>query len=72
MPAKPSVNVDSLTPLERLQLIDELWESLSETPEAVLLTDAHSRELDRRLDEVDAGDCAGIAWQEVLDRIRRT
>jgi putative addiction module component (TIGR02574 family) len=71
MPTKPSVDVDSLTPVERLQLIDDLWESLSRTSEAVPLSEAHSRELDLRLDELDAGENAGIPWQRVLDRIRR-
>jgi putative addiction module component (TIGR02574 family) len=70
MPTKPSVDIDILTQAERLQLIDELWESLSATPEAIPLTDAQRRELDRRLDELDAGESAGIPWQQVLDRIR--
>jgi putative addiction module component (TIGR02574 family) len=71
MPTKPSVDIDSLTPLERLQLIDYLWKSLSRASEAVPLSEAHSRELDQRLDELDAGESAGIPWQQVLDRIRR-
>jgi putative addiction module component (TIGR02574 family) len=70
MPTRPNVDIDILTQAERLKLIDELWESLSGTPEAIPLTDAQRRELDRRLDELDAGESAGIPWQQVLDRIR--
>ena len=46
--SKPALNRDSLSPKERLRLIEELWESLSESPETMTLTDAHREELDRR------------------------
>ena len=37
--SKPALNLDDLSPEERLQLIEELWDSLSEKPEDVPLTD---------------------------------
>ena len=55
---------------ERLRLLDELWESLSRTPEAIPLTNAQRDELDRRLDELDREGAAGIPWEQVLRRIR--
>jgi len=56
--------------LERLQLLEELWESLSATPEALPLTFAQREELDRRLDDLDREGPIGIPWEEVLRRIR--
>ncbi|HTS67779.1 MAG TPA: addiction module protein [Terriglobia bacterium] len=47
---------------ERLRLLDELWESLSRTPEAIPMTSAQRAELDRRLDELDRDGPIGIPW----------
>lgn len=65
------IDITSLSPEERLDLLERLWESLSQTPEAVLLTTAQREELDRRLDELDRVGPVGIPWDEVLTRIRR-
>jgi putative addiction module component (TIGR02574 family) len=64
------IEIASLSPEERLHLLDQLWESLTATPEAVPLTNAQREELDRRLDELDRDGPVGIPWQEVLGRIR--
>jgi putative addiction module component (TIGR02574 family) len=65
-----TIDIASLSVGERLQLLDELWESLSRTPEAIPVTNAQREELDRRLDELDQDRPAGIPWEEVLRRIR--
>ena len=61
-----------MTPAERLQLVEELWESLCDTPEAVPLTAAHRAELDRRLDDLELEGPTGIPWDEVVRRIRES
>ena len=66
-----AVDIDRLSLEERLQLMDKLWASLSQTPEAIPLTEPQSQELDRRLDELDREGPVGIPWEEVLRRIRR-
>lgn len=68
--SKPALNLDGLSPEERLQLIEELWDSLSEKPKDVPLTDAQREELDRRLDDLDRSGPEGIPWEEVLQQIR--
>lgn len=68
--SKPALNVDELSPGERLRLIEELWDSLTEKPDAVLLTDAQREELDRRLDDLEISGSEGIPWEEVLKQIR--
>jgi putative addiction module component (TIGR02574 family) len=65
-----SIDIAHLSFDERLRLLDELWESLSQTPEAIPLTDAQRQELDRRLDELDREGAVGIPWEDVLRRIR--
>jgi putative addiction module component (TIGR02574 family) len=63
-----TIDIAKLSPEERLELLEQIWDSLS--PEAVPMTDAHIEELDRRLDELDREGPVGIPWNEVLDRIR--
>jgi putative addiction module component (TIGR02574 family) len=65
-----TIDITSLSLEERLRLLDELWESLSRTPEAIPLTEAQREELDRRLDEFDREGPVGIPWGETLRRIR--
>ena len=65
-----TIDITSLSSEERLRLLEELWESLSATPEAVPLTTAQREELDRRLDELDQDGNSGISWEDVLHRVR--
>lgn len=68
--SKPALNVGDLSSEERLRLIEELWESLSEKPGAVPLTNAQRKELDRRRDDLERSGPEGIPWEEVLRQIR--
>ena len=65
-----TIDIARLSFEERLRLLDELWDSLSRTPEAIPLTSAQREELDRRLDELDRQGPVGIPWEDVLRRIR--
>jgi putative addiction module component (TIGR02574 family) len=68
--SRRGLDIASLTPEERLSLLEELWDSLAAAPEAVPLTQAQRAELDRRLDDLDREGPVGIPWEEVLNRIR--
>jgi putative addiction module component (TIGR02574 family) len=70
--AKPALDIEKLTPAERLQLVEELWDSLCHEPDAVPLTDAQRAELDRRLDDLEREGPVGIPWDEVVRRIRNS
>jgi len=65
-----AIDISTLTVEQRLELLNEIWESLYETPQAIPLTEAQRQELDRRLDEVDRDGPDGIPWDEVLRRLR--
>ena len=52
------------------RIIEELWDSLSATPEAIPVTNAQREELERRLDELERDGPVGIPWEEVLRPIR--
>jgi len=69
-----SVPIETLTAEERLELLERLWASLSADPGRVPVTETQRRELDRRLDDLEADAQAseplGIPWDEVLSRVR--
>ena len=55
---RPNVDIKTLTPEERLTLLEEIWDSLE--PEDVPMTDAQRAELDRRLDDLERDRDLGI------------
>lgn len=63
-----NIDVKSLTPQERLALLEEIWDSLES--EDVPVTDAQRREIDRRLDDLERDRDLGIPWEQVLRQIR--
>lgn len=69
--AKPLFDFSRLTPDERVQLADELWESLANTPEALPLTEAQAAELDRRLEDYRKEPSAALPWREALEEIEK-
>jgi putative addiction module component (TIGR02574 family) len=68
--SKPALNINELSPEERLRRIEELWDSLNKTPGSVPLTNAQREELDRRLDDLERSGPEGIPWDKVLQQIR--
>ena len=63
-----SIEIEKLSTDERLQLIEDLWESLTETPEGVPLTASQRAELDRRLDRLERDGPTGMPANEALSR----
>jgi putative addiction module component (TIGR02574 family) len=58
-----------LPPEERLQLIEELWDSLVATPEAVPVPQWHKDELQRRMEHPAPG--PSLSWEEVQAQARK-
>jgi putative addiction module component (TIGR02574 family) len=58
---------------ERLELVEELWDSIAADceREPLPLTDAQRADLERRLAEADADPAGGAPWDEVRERIRQ-
>jgi putative addiction module component (TIGR02574 family) len=50
---------------ERLQLVEALWDSLVEVPEAVPISDDVREELDRRLAAYYANPSSARPWDEI-------
>lgn len=60
-----------LSVAERIQLVEDLWDSIAGEPEAMELTQAQREEIDRRLAEHDANPESAIPWEEVRARLRQ-
>lgn len=63
-------NVLSLSIPERIQLVEDIWDTIAEVPEAITLTDEQKAELDRRLDAYHLDPEAGSPWGVVRERIQ--
>jgi len=67
-----AIDIRTLSPSERLDLLGQLWDSLQ--PSQIPVTEAQKRELDRRLDDLDhdlaEGRVIGVPWDEVLKQLR--
>ena len=56
---------------ERIQLAEDIWDSVAAVPEAVVFTDEQREELDRRLAAYARNPEEGIAWHELKERVRK-
>jgi putative addiction module component (TIGR02574 family) len=66
-----AIDVQQLSRDERLALIEQLWESLSdEERDSLPLTADQERDLDRRLDSVEKDGPVGISPDELRKQIR--
>ena len=54
---------------QRLQLVEAIWDSLIEIPEAVPITDEVREELDRRLAAYYDDPASARPWREIKDEL---
>ena len=60
----------NLSIAERIQLVEDIWDSVAEAPESVPLSDDEKAELDRRLDAYHQDPNEGSPWGMVRERIK--
>jgi len=65
--AAPLFDFSHLTPAERIELAEQLWDSLDEA--AVAPTEGQAAELRRRRAALDADGDPGRPWDEVIGEI---
>ena len=63
-------SVFDLTPSEKLQLVEDLWDDLAATPEAVPVHEWQKQELARRKANLISSPSSGLTWDEVQRRVR--
>lgn len=64
-----TVDIEHISIAERIQLAEDLWDSISSNPESIPVTEAQKELLDERLDKHRQKPDAGSSWQAVKDRL---
>ena len=65
-----TISIFDLSPSEKLQLVEDLWNDLAGTPEAVPVHDWHQEELARRKANLMQHPASGLVWKDVQHRVR--
>jgi putative addiction module component (TIGR02574 family) len=55
--------------LDRMHLVEEIWNSIAEDEKQFALTDAQKTELDRRLDARRANPDRGAGWEDIKKKL---
>jgi putative addiction module component (TIGR02574 family) len=61
-----------LSVAERIQLAQDIWDSIAADPAALPLTDAEKQELDRRLESYAQNPDEGLPWEELKEKVRKS
>jgi putative addiction module component (TIGR02574 family) len=59
-----------LSPSEKLQLVEDLWDDLAATPAAVPIHDWQKEELARRKTNLMNNPASGLSWDDIKRRVR--
>jgi putative addiction module component (TIGR02574 family) len=62
-------SIFDLSPSEKLQLVEDLWDDLAGTPDAVPVHDWQKQELARRRANLVNNPASGLSWDEVKQRV---
>ena len=65
-----SPSIFDLSPAEKLQLVEDLWDDLAAAPAEVPVHDWQKRELARRKENLLNNPASGLPWEEVKRRVR--
>jgi putative addiction module component (TIGR02574 family) len=68
--SREPASVFDLSPAEKPQLVEDLWDDLASTPENVPIHDWQKEEVERRKANLKNAPGSGLSWEEVCKRIR--
>lgn len=68
-PNVKELGIDRLSVAERLQLIEEIWDSITEQLLELEIPQSHKEELDRRIAAHEAAPGDSSPWSEVKARV---
>jgi putative addiction module component (TIGR02574 family) len=54
---------------ERIQLVEDIWDSIAELPESILVPEWHKEELEKRLDAYHTNPTEGTPWGEIKEKL---
>jgi putative addiction module component (TIGR02574 family) len=59
-----------LSVADRIQLAEQIWDSIAATPEAIPLTRAQQEELHNRIAAYEQGPDAGVSWEQLKAKLQ--
>jgi len=65
-----AVSVFDLSPPEKLQLVEDLWDDLAATPSEIPVHDWQKDELARRKANLTSKSSLGLSWDEIKRKVR--
>ncbi|HEV7889336.1 MAG TPA: addiction module protein [Pyrinomonadaceae bacterium] len=65
-------DIFQLSVSERIQLAEDIWDSIAANPESLPLTDAERQELDRRLESYARNPDEGVSWDDLKKQVRKS
>lgn len=71
MPRFSAEEIEQLSVAERVQLAEDIWDSIAAAPETLAITEAQRAELDRRLASLGQDPLRAIPWDEVRSKLER-
>lgn len=63
------IDIAEMSVAERIQLAEDLWDSITENPEAVAFTQIQQQELDQRLENYHQNPTIGSTWEDIKQRL---
>lgn len=63
-------SIFNLSPPEKLQLVEDLWDDLAASPETVPVHDWQKEELARRKANLQKHPATALTWEEIQARLR--
>lgn len=65
-----TVSIFELSPSEKLQLVEDLWDDLAATPSEVPIYEWQKEELTRRKTNLMNNPASDLSWVEVKNKVR--
>lgn len=66
-----AVDISAMSVAERIQLVEDIWDSVATTPDEVAVTAVQRDELERRLQAYAGNPTEGKTWQQVKDALEQ-
>ena len=64
-----NIEINQIGIAERIQLAEDLWDSILSNPESLPVTDSQKQELDYRMESYRQAPETGSSWQAVKERL---
>ena len=67
---RTTTSVFDLSPSEKLQLVEDLWDDLEANPKAIPVHQWQKEEMDRRKANLIKHPASGLTWEEIKHKVR--